>query len=144
MNLLPLSPDQGQPIEKAQSAFSQPAGHKRIEAETSGNVENSVAHPPDVKNGTADTVGSAGGEEGITKSDDASDYHIAGLDTTFDGIAIYGGAADRGPASRHHLGNTFDLGCRYAAELVDGTDLGSFPNRNAAVVAVLAAARSRS
>lgn len=44
---------------------------------------------------------------------------------------------------RRHLGTTFDLGCRYAAHLADGTDLGTFPNRAAAQSAVIAAARGR-
>ena len=48
-----------------------------------------------------------------------------------DVVAIYDG--------RHHLGDTFDLGCRYAAQLADGTDLGTFPNREAARGAILAA-----
>jgi hypothetical protein len=57
--------------------------------------------------------------------------------SNLDGIAIYRG--------RGLLGFTFDLGCRYAAELSDGTDLGTYPNRRAATDAVLAAAaRARS
>jgi hypothetical protein len=56
--------------------------------------------------------------------------------SNLDGTAIYRG--------RELLGFTFDLGCRYAAELADGSDLGTYPNRRAAADAVLAAAaRSR-
>ena len=52
-----------------------------------------------------------------------------------DGVAIYSG--------RDHIGSTYDLGGRYAAELVDGTDLGIFPNARAAADAIFAALRGR-
>jgi hypothetical protein len=48
-----------------------------------------------------------------------------------DGVAVYSG--------RQLLGTTFDIGCRCAAELADGVDLGVFPSREAACAAILAA-----
>lgn len=48
---------------------------------------------------------------------------------TLDGIALYRG--------REWIGTSYDLGCRFAAELADGTDLGTFPNRQAAEAAIL-------
>lgn len=53
----------------------------------------------------------------------------------FDGLSVYDG--------RTLLGTTFDLGCRYAAQLADGTDLGTFPNLEAARGAILAASATR-
>lgn len=38
-------------------------------------------------------------------------------------------------------GSVFDLSCRHAAELADGTSLGTFPNRKAANDAVISAAK---
>jgi len=44
---------------------------------------------------------------------------------------------------RHRLGFFVDLGRKVAAQLADGTDLGAFPNRDAATHAVIQAARAR-
>ena len=53
-----------------------------------------------------------------------------------DGIAIYDG--------QMHQGDIFDLGCRVAAQLADGTILGPFASIASARHAILVAARSRS
>lgn len=47
------------------------------------------------------------------------------------GTVIYDGT--------RHVGTVFDLGCRHAASLADGADLGTFPNAEAARGAIMAA-----
>lgn len=44
---------------------------------------------------------------------------------------------------RQHLGELIDRGFHVIARLADGFDLGTFPNRDAATHAIIAAARSR-
>jgi hypothetical protein len=51
----------------------------------------------------------------------------------FGGVAVYDG--------QQLLGEMFERGCRVAAQLADGTDLGTYPNRPAASAAILGAAR---
>jgi hypothetical protein len=50
-------------------------------------------------------------------------------------LAVYDG--------QMHRGDIFDLGCRVAAQLADGTILGPYANIQAARHAILSAARQR-
>ena len=57
------------------------------------------------------------------------------VETGDSALAVYDG--------RHMLGEIFDLGCRVAAQLADGTDLGTFPNNEAARQAIIGAQAGR-
>lgn len=112
-------------------------------------LQQTVGRSPDPQNDTAGLLpGRAGGKE-VATSESASPISKSKSECNaatavmhdadardrgnLDGISVYNG--------RHLVGSSYDIGCRYAAELADGTDLGVFPNRRAATDAILAARR---